>query len=708
AGVGDWIVTRQNERRLRAGTRDFVKNGDAWRVVERRESGALLVEHLEHRGRVLLPAGYVAGNVELLYATTAHRAQGTTVDACHALVSEEMGRENFYVTVSRARHGTVLYVATHELASVDEDEHVDALRFDADAYAAREILEHVVARESAERSATEQIAAAYGEAESLATLVPRYEHALDVATDGHYRQMVERVLPDLAEQVIADPAWPAVQRALRDAEADGWAAALLLQRAARAREMDSAVSLAQVLSWRLRHVIDHEHPVGALAAVPIDVERYRALLAVLAPDLAAEADRAYAKSTPAACLPGSAVREREYLRALHKMFGTVRVNRARNESGWPALLLALRRADDLGYEPQDVLAAALDRRALRAAPSMSQALALRIHRHVAAGTDRDSGDPRTAWVHIVQFLARLEHAGTDPASALSQALESADGGSDRCTLAALARRLRASAHAVDSVPLPAWLKPAPRVEDPAWQPYLDARTELVRRRIDALADTAASERPAWTAHLGAEPADPAERERWLRHLATLAAYRDQYQVQGDDPDHPLGPYPERGRTGHRAYWVAAASLLALRGRAAGGDDALGRLAADQYRTLSGDEQACIARELAGRLGSDWLGDPRDPAADADEAVYRDDLAALLVAHGRLHAPSTGESEPPSAHAARRTPSAKQRHDRRSTAVGRRLPTLDGPQSTEIVSRPRARVALPPPMPDQPRGPRPGR
>ena len=99
------------------GGRDWVKNGDAWRVIKRHRNGALRAEHLTHRGRVTLPADYVAAHVQLLYATTAHRAQGTTVDTAHALITPEMTRESFYVTASRARHATTFYTATHDLLS---------------------------------------------------------------------------------------------------------------------------------------------------------------------------------------------------------------------------------------------------------------------------------------------------------------------------------------------------------------------------------------------------------------------------------------------------------------------------------------------------------------------------------------------------------------------------------------------------------------
>ncbi|HEY6794453.1 MAG TPA: hypothetical protein VI248_07200, partial [Kineosporiaceae bacterium] len=83
-------VTRANNRRL-TDTRhtSWVRNGDAWRVVHRRADGALTVEHLTTSARLVLPPGYVAADVELLYATTAHRVQGATVDTAHALVTAD-------------------------------------------------------------------------------------------------------------------------------------------------------------------------------------------------------------------------------------------------------------------------------------------------------------------------------------------------------------------------------------------------------------------------------------------------------------------------------------------------------------------------------------------------------------------------------------------------------------------------------------------
>jgi conjugative relaxase-like TrwC/TraI family protein len=711
AGFGDWIVTRDNNRRLRAGVRDFVKNGDAWKVLERRENGALVVEHFEHHGRVLLPARYVAANVELLYATTAHRAQGSTVERCHALVTEEMARENFYVITTRAEDGTIIYVATHELASLDMDEHVDAVPFDADAYAAREILEHVLARETAEVSATEQIRTAYADAGSLLTLVPRYSHALDVATETHYRQVVEQVLPDLAEEITTDPAWHAVLRALREAEASGWDAPMLLKSTTRRRELGSAESLAQVISWRLHQVIDHEiPPTAGVEPTRADAERYRAVLAELAPTVAAQIRLASTSETPATPTIAGTDREREYLSALHKTLGTVRVNHARNEPAWAALLLALRRADDLGHDPADILAAAIDRRTVRTTASISQTVALDIHRRLDARTEPTPADPDTTWPHIARLLARLDHAGTDPADALAEALNVIEYSPDQATLNALAAQLRVAVRRLDDPHLPAWLRTAQPVEDPQWRPYLDTRAELIRHRVDALAEATVTTRPAWTTYLGGEPTDPAERETWLRHLSTLAAYRDQYQVTDDDPDHPLGPYPERGRVGHRAYWIAAASLLTLRGTGTDADPSWGRLAADRYRTLTSDQQARIATELAAQLGPDWLGDARDPAADADQPVYQDHLATVLVAHGHLDEPSTGPADSQLERTPRAPSRAKQRQDRQGRGAQPRQQPAPGPRQAEAPLRqPTTPIQRPPQAPpDQQRGPRPGR
>jgi hypothetical protein len=204
AGVGDWIVTRRNDRRMTVCSgRDFVKIGDTWTVTGRRDDGSLIAKHQGHSGRAILPADYVRAHVELAYATTTNRAQGSTVDTAHPLITEEMTRENLYVVATRAREYTMLYVATHQIPSLDPDDRLDAVRIDPVAYAAREVLENVVTREVAELSATETIRQAQNDATNLSVLIPNYQHAHQILA-----AQVDTTSPQIDEPFGIDlPAW---------------------------------------------------------------------------------------------------------------------------------------------------------------------------------------------------------------------------------------------------------------------------------------------------------------------------------------------------------------------------------------------------------------------------------------------------------------------------------------------------------------------
>lgn len=112
-GVGDRIVTRRNNRRLRTSD-GFVRNGELWQITAVLPDGGLRVRAAGDAagGTLSLPAGYVAESVELGYATTTARSQGMTVDETHTVITAGMGREDLYVAVTRGRHLNRLYVAT--------------------------------------------------------------------------------------------------------------------------------------------------------------------------------------------------------------------------------------------------------------------------------------------------------------------------------------------------------------------------------------------------------------------------------------------------------------------------------------------------------------------------------------------------------------------------------------------------------------------
>ncbi|OIK00204.1 relaxase/mobilization nuclease domain-containing protein [Streptomyces monashensis] len=64
--------------------------------------------------------------------------------------------------------------------------------------------------------------------------------------------VLRHAVPDLAEQILAEPGWPALAATLADAQDAGHNPATLLTEATRRRELDTATSISDVLVWRLR------------------------------------------------------------------------------------------------------------------------------------------------------------------------------------------------------------------------------------------------------------------------------------------------------------------------------------------------------------------------------------------------------------------------------------------------------------------------
>ncbi len=152
AGVGDRVVTRRNDRRLRT-TDGFLRNGSLWDVAGVSADGGLRVRAVGAQGRdggpVLLPAAYVAEHVELGYATSTARTQGMTVDETHTVAAPGMGREDLYVAMSRGRERNRVYVVTDGPG----DECVPRAATPPTSY--RDVLDDILAASHAEPTATE-------------------------------------------------------------------------------------------------------------------------------------------------------------------------------------------------------------------------------------------------------------------------------------------------------------------------------------------------------------------------------------------------------------------------------------------------------------------------------------------------------------------------------------------------------------------------
>ena len=263
AGVGDRVVTRQNDRMLRSNRgKDFVANGDLWVVKARGRDGSLKVKSARHGGTLILPAKYVSEHVELGYAATINRVQGMTVDTSHILVSgDSTTREQLYVAATRGREGNRLYTVVEELIEVDA--HLPDSGKDSILAA----LQSVLRREGAELSATESIEDELANASSLARLVPSYEDARRRVFDPNVLERMEEQLrealpADLAAAVLEDDKWASLAQRMASHESAGETLTDLLRTAAGEQEVDTfapAESKASVLHYRLGPVaIDNE------------------------------------------------------------------------------------------------------------------------------------------------------------------------------------------------------------------------------------------------------------------------------------------------------------------------------------------------------------------------------------------------------------------------------------------------------------------
>ena len=168
AGVGDRVVTRQNDRRLGTG-RGWVRNGDQWTVTGTHPDGSMSVQRVKGTGKVVLPADYVKEHVELAYASTAHRAQGRSVDTAHAMVSPTTTREVLYVSATRGRGHNRLYVDTR--FDPDPQTSHDGT---AEPVTSRQVLAGVLRNEGGDVAAHEMIRRQQHEAEGMERLSAEY------------------------------------------------------------------------------------------------------------------------------------------------------------------------------------------------------------------------------------------------------------------------------------------------------------------------------------------------------------------------------------------------------------------------------------------------------------------------------------------------------------------------------------------------------
>ncbi|WP_345207195.1 MobF family relaxase [Fodinibacter luteus] len=248
---GDTIVTRSNDRRLRLGVNDCVKNGDRWTVQNVHHDGSLSVHHQRAGKSVTLPADYVRGSTELGYASTIHGAQGISVDTVHGLATGEETRQQLYTMLTRGSAANHLYLQVVG----DGDPHAILQPDNVHPRTATDILEGILARDDAPVSATTTARTQASPTLRLGAATARYLDAIHVAAEhhlgttalAHIETGADRLLPNIAD----DPAWPTLRAHLILLAADGADPLMAIKAAASARELDTADDRAAVLDWRL-------------------------------------------------------------------------------------------------------------------------------------------------------------------------------------------------------------------------------------------------------------------------------------------------------------------------------------------------------------------------------------------------------------------------------------------------------------------------
>ncbi|WIY84175.1 AAA family ATPase [Propionimicrobium sp. PCR01-08-3] len=193
--AGDVVITRRNDRHLRTSDgRGWVRNGDRYTVLDVHDDGTLTVQPADESGgrgsAVVLPAGYVAEQVELGYAITGHRAQGITVDTAHTLVTEQTTRENFYVAMTRGRDSNMAYVVTKH----PDDAHVAPHPSDNPDATARTVLYGVLHHVGAELSAHESTTAEQEYWGNIGQLAAEYESIAQTAQHDRYATLLPRLV----------------------------------------------------------------------------------------------------------------------------------------------------------------------------------------------------------------------------------------------------------------------------------------------------------------------------------------------------------------------------------------------------------------------------------------------------------------------------------------------------------------------------------
>lgn len=560
AHVGDVIVTRLNRRRMTVrGGKDFVKNGDTWTITKILPGGDVVVRHTQHRGRIRLPAAYMAAQCELGYASTIHRSQGMTVDTSHALASARSNREGVYVQLTRGARTNRLYV------TVEDGDHLD------------DVLTSIAARRRAQLSATESITALQQEISAPGQLSAQFADVAERATTARLTGVIEHALgADRAAWFMAADAYPALVRVLHDAERAGFDLPRLLSQAVPRRGFADADDPSAVLTWRLRERLKDaaeaqtQERTGHLTA--LSLAQLHMLLRLAASHRAVAREALKAADAASTHLPAPVTTRAGHTHPAWDQRPMGDLSRRALASQLAMVRAQMRRAQDSRTPLSDAarhLIAALTRESqLRRALNWRDVAREEFQRERAASTAAPGATSVAAIRRTLDTRrARTAQRQHDARAALARA-DAVTGKID----AELRWRERLPDHTPhrpsNRGEIPDWVADRHALTHPDtpahWVTHLAERHRILARSLADRGHTLATSPPAWARPLGTPPptSSPRRRHAWATTAALVELWRTRHAVTAVPG---LGPRPA-DPTDAAAWDDLDARVRALTGR----------------------------------------------------------------------------------------------------------------------------------------------
>ena len=194
AGVGDTILARKNQTFYddETATSTRINNGTLLTVTAIAEGGSITARNKATGEELCLPADYVHDNVQLGYAATVYRAQGSTVDCTRAVIDHHVDRAGLYVALTRGKIANHIYAVTeHQLDELAEEGHYHYQGIDH-APSIRDVFNKAISRDNSPKAAREVIAEVVDEQTSPDRMMGLWLMGKDEATND----FIDAYLPD--------------------------------------------------------------------------------------------------------------------------------------------------------------------------------------------------------------------------------------------------------------------------------------------------------------------------------------------------------------------------------------------------------------------------------------------------------------------------------------------------------------------------------